>query len=463
MNDAHDARRLATLAFFVVGALAIAVALPSLRSGYSLDAYLILDDPRVRDFTLRGLFGTPWGGGAGGLAHAGVNASYYRPLTELLYMFERALFGLRPFGWHGVSMGLHVCSTLLCLSLARRITRNEHASIAAAALFALHPVHAEAITVIAYQTTLLSATFALVALVCFGRLLDGRSPLYALAAGAATMAALAAKEEAAALPALALAWAIFERPQSWRRALALGVGAMAIGELIVLAQRAAVVEASSVTYFGAQPRGFTMLGVVALYAELLLMPLRLCHFYDWFLIPIASHFDAAALRGLACVALLVAAISLAGKRSPPLAIALAWLALALLPMMQLLPMLNVAAERFLYLPSVGWAIACGLAYAACARRQRRASLFVGVTLLALYGLRTGFRLADFHDDRSILAAEARDFPETPTPLVYLADLDQQAGDVDAARAHLEEAIRRAPGWPVAAERLRALPLRAAPP
>jgi hypothetical protein len=451
MNDAR-ARRVATLC---IAALATFAALPSLRNGFSLDAYLVLDDPRVRDFTLRGLGSTPWGGGAGGIAHAGVNASYYRPLTELLYMIEHALFGVHPFGWHVVSAGLHVMATLLCLALARRITRHETASFAAAALFAVHPVHAEAIAVIAYQTTLLSTTLALVALVCFGRVLDGRGARYALAAGLLTMAALAAKEEAAAVPALAFAWAIIERPSRWRSATAIGAGAMALGELVVLLQRAAVVAHASVTYFGDQPRLYTMLGVVGLYAELLILPLRLCHFYDWFLVPVATSFDASALRGVMCIAILLATVVISLKRATALAIALSWLALALMPMMNFLPMLNVAAERFLYLPSVGWAIACGLAYAGAKERFPRAALALGVTLLTLYGLRGAFRLADFHDDRSILEAEARDFPETPTPLLYLADLDEKAGDVTAARAHLEEALRRAPGWPVAVERLRA--------
>ncbi len=73
----------------------------------------------------------------------------------------------------------------------------------------------------------------------------------------------------------------------------------------------------------------------------------------------------------------------------------------------------------------------------------------------------GFRLTDFHDDRSILEAEARDFPETPTPLVYLADLDQQAGDLSRAarRSPRRSSATRARLARANLARLRALPPR----
>jgi hypothetical protein len=451
-------RRGATLA---CAALALFAALPCLGNDFSLDAYLVLDDPRVRGFVLHGLFTTPWGGGAGGAAHAGVNAGYYRPLTELLYLIEWRVFCDRALGWHAVSAALHIACTLLGLSLARRLTRDEAASIAAAAIFALHPVHTEAITVVAYQTTLLSACLALAALACFGRFLDGRGTGHALAAALLTACALAAKEEAAALPALALAWAIVERPPSWRRSL-LAVAVMIVAEAGVLALRGVVVTALSVSYFAGQPPStvvFTMLGVVGLYAELLVAPLRLCHFYDWFIVPFSTSIDGGVIRGVACLAGLGLGFVIALRRHRPLAIALAWLALALLPMMQLLPMLNVAAERFLYLPSLGYALALGIVGSSLGRRAPRATYLAGLMLLSLFALRGALRMRDFHDDRSLLEAEARDFAETPTPLLYLADLDVKSGDLIAARAHLEEALRRAPGWPVAEERLRRLPAR----
>jgi len=45
-------------------------------------------------------------------------------------------------------------------------------------------------------------------------------------------------------------------------------------------------------------------------------------------------------------------------------------------------------------------------------------------------------------------ATAAAFPQTPTPLVNLAELELAAGDRDGALRYLEEASRRVPGWPV---------------
>ena len=445
----------------VCAAAALLVALPSVRNGFSLDAYLVLDDLRVHDFSLLALLTQPWGAGAGGAEHALVNASYFRPLTELLYACEHRAFGAHPAGWHLVSAALHVGATLSCLALARRLTRHQDVAVAAALLFAVHPVHAEAITVVAYQTTLLSALLGLACLRAFGRLLDGGSAAWIVAAGVTAALALAAKEEAAALPLLALAWIALERPAAPRRGW-LGVAAIAAGVGLVLAARAAVVRPAAVDYFAGQPRATiacTMLGVAGLYAELLLAPLRLCHFYDWFIVPFSTGLDAAVLRGGACVIAVAATIAWAARRRPPLAIALGWLALGMLPAAHLVPMLNIAGERMLYAPSIGGCIAGGVAWAAASRRWPRAAGALGVALLLGLGARTAARIADFRDDRTLLTAEARDFPETPTPLLYLADLDEQDGDLAAARAHLEAARARAPGWRPVEDRLRAATAR----
>ncbi len=449
---------------------ALLVALPALRNGFAIDdRYLIVENGALASLSsIPRFFVAPWGQGLGGAGYATVNAAYYRPLATSLLCLERVAFGLRPWAWHLASALLHAgCTALVALLIARIASRGivspkeaPRAALVGGLLFALHPVHTEAIAAACYQTTLLSALLALGALVVFGRALDeGATPRRLIAIALLAAGALLAKEEAAALPLLGASFILLSRRERHRPAL-LAFAALAVGTGAAFAARSLVVVPSGLTYFGAAPRSaiaLTMLGVFGLYGELLLVPLRLCVFYDWSIVPIADGFSMQATEGVAI--LLALALLIAWRRVPrAAAMGLAWLPLGLLPVMQLVPILNVAAERFLYLPSAGVALAAGaLVDRAVAASARPRAWAIGLALAgALLTARSVTRLSDWRDDRTLDRATARDFPETIEPLLNLADLDEQAGDRAAAERDLAEAERRQPGSSLVARRIARL-------
>ncbi len=433
--------------------LALLLCLPSLRGGFVIDdAYLVVDNPSIRGLgQIPRHFVRAWGGGGGGAGHAGVNAAYYRPLTSSLHTVEYALFGLHPLGWHAVSVLLHAAATALATLLAVRLLGSLGAGLLAGLLFAVHPVHTEAIAAICYQTTLLAAGLALAALWALGRARDDARKRWVLLAFAFSGLAGLAKEEAVVLPLLGAAWLAIAPPVERARVWATGAGALLAGAALVLGARGAVVTGSSIRYFGDAGSAVivpTMARVVTLYAELLVAPLRLCPFYDWFIVPPSAHLSAAAVLGFVIVLGVVAGVLALRRRAPAVAVGLAWLALALVPVMQVVPILNVAAERFLYLPSLGFAVVVAAAALALQRRAPRAALLGAGIVLALLAARTAGRWSDWRDDRTLNLATARDFAETPTPLLNLAQIEHAAGDDGAALRRLEEAQRRVPSWPV---------------
>jgi hypothetical protein len=183
--------------------------------------------------------------------------------------------------------------------------------------------------------------------------------------------------------------------------------------------------------------------MLVLYLELLIAPLKLCVFYDWFIVPFETELSLKVVLGASIVAGWCLAVIVALRKEPRAALALCWLALPLLPVMHVVPILIGAAERFLYVPSIGLSLLVSL----------RAWPRWGLAVIALFALRSELRFLDWYDDRTLNEATARDFPETPVPLLNLVALDR---DDAAKRAHLEEALRRAPGFPPALERLREL-------
>jgi hypothetical protein len=445
--------------------VAVAVCLPALGGEFVIDdSYLIVGNQGIRSLgNVPGFFLQPWGGGEGASGNVGVNAAYYRPLTSTLYALEYAVFGLRPLGWHVVSILLHASAAIFVVLLAFRLLGEERAALFAGLLFAVHPVHTEAIAALCYQTTLLAGVLAMAALwVLLGSWAERARPWrWAVLAAVLTAASGLAKEEAAVVPLLALGWLGLLPAGLRKRGQVVAVGSMVLVGTLVLLYRQTIVTGSSSTFFagaGAAVVVPTMLRVGVLYTALLFVPLALCPFYDWFIITPSSSVSVDVVVGGVLVVGLVGATLALRRRAFGAAVGLAWLGLALTPVMQIVPILNVAAERFLYLPSLGFAVAMAALFDWLAARRPKAALAIAATMLLLFSARTLARWPEWHDDRTLNQATAAAFPETPTPLLNLATIEEAAGNRTAALHHLEEAAKRAPGWQVPlqrAEKLRA--------
>jgi hypothetical protein len=445
------ARRAAGLTALV----AFALALPTVGYGFVMEEQreVIVHNEALRSLAnVPRFFAGPWIAG-------GLGLNYYRPLPSSLHAIEYALFGLHAWGWHLVSVLLYALTTALVTLLLARVTRNDRAALLGGLLFAVHPVHVEPVAAVSYQTALLSGVLGAMALLAFGRVLDGhRRALVGL--GLALAGALMSKEEAFALPLLMVAWAILERPAGWRRSLAQAMAVVVPVAVALFLVRRLTVAPVTVTFFGhdvgRKAVALTMLSTARLDLELLVFPLRLCPFYDWFIVPLEESVSPAVITGAAIVLGLGLTIALCARRAPAIAIGLAWLMLAMLPVIQLVPFVVVAADRFLFIPSIGWCLALGVLAARAWDRARRPALLACAIALSLYATRAALRFPAWHDDDRLNLATAAAFPETPTPWLNLADLQEARGDRPAAIASLMKALERAPGWAVAEQRLARL-------
>jgi len=85
----------------------------------------------------------------------------YRPLTSLSFALNWALTGASPAPFHAVNVALHVVVCLLLFAALRRLGAGSSTSFAAAVLFAVHPLHTEAVTWIVGRAELIGAAFFL--------------------------------------------------------------------------------------------------------------------------------------------------------------------------------------------------------------------------------------------------------------------------------------------------------------
>jgi tetratricopeptide (TPR) repeat protein len=388
----------------------------------------------------------------------------YRPLTMLTYVANARLDAMPP-GFHAVNVLLHAVVVLAVYALAARLLAAPAAAWIAAALFAVHPVHTEAVTGIVGRAELLAALFAIAALLALARALrppalDGRWLALSLLAFAA---GLLCKESAFTTMGLVLVvhWRLAPADGLRRRLLVLLPYAL-VGAAY-LALRVAMVGSIALpappdaldnvlAHVDAATRIRTATAVLWDYLAMLVAPVHLSADYSFNQVPVLSTWSAPRfwIAAVILAGLFGAALAQSGRR-PELAVAAALFAIPLALTANLLfPIGTIKAERLLYLPSLGFCLAAGWLLAALARTRRRHATAVVAAVLALFAVRTWVRNGDWRDERRLYAAAVAVAGGSAKAHHNLAVALQRAGDDEGALAHYRRALAIDPDYASAA-------------
>lgn len=100
--------------------------------------------------------------------------NYYRPIFMLWMRLNHALFGFEPWGWHLTTVLMHVLATFFVFKFARRLTALSFADdvpdrigLITSLIFGLHPVHVEAVAWVSGVTEALFAILLIGSFLCF--------------------------------------------------------------------------------------------------------------------------------------------------------------------------------------------------------------------------------------------------------------------------------------------------------
>lgn len=392
--------------YMAVGASACVAYLGALWNRFALDdIFIVVLNPLVRSPSgLWRAFGVSYWPG-------NINTTVYRPLAVATYALDWIIGW--PSWFHLVNIAWHVAAAILVAVLARRWA-GETAALIAGLLFAVHPVHVEAVANIVGRNELMAAVFVLLAVYAA---LEYEQPLLS---GIAFACGILSKENAIVTPALiAFAWLLKLRPVPARRRLAwfvtswalIGIGYVALRYVVFRAYGAGIVAVAPV-FKGATPLTVRLTAVAALsdVVRLLFFPLHMQADYS----PaertaVTSLADPRFLLGMVVVVMWVTLLVLAWKRRRTLeAYGLGWIAIAYSPVANLLfPIGLLMAERTLYLPSAGLALASGGLLRDL--RGRSLALVVGA-MVVLAGARTMQRVPVWRDNFAAVTALLDDAP-----------------------------------------------------
>jgi hypothetical protein len=354
-----------------IAALALLASATSLGNGFAYDdRFIILENKRAHSLSAPWqLFGeTYWPNIRG--------AALYRPLTILLYAAEWVAGGGSPLVYHVVNVALYAAVSVLVLWLALQVLPRG-AAWAAAALFAVHPVHVEAVGNVVGQAELWTAVAMVGAVGLYLRDRREGLPLPRQSAWiivALYFAGMLVKENMIVLPALlVVAESLLVYDESpWREradrlfTLLVWMGLFAALFLYlrssILGDIGGDVSHPSLRDLGIVPRSLLMLGLAPEFGRLLLWPAHLFADYSPRQVPTWTELQVGHLSGALLLMCLVILFAVSVRRAPIVAFGLAWFAIAYAPVSNvLIPTGILIAERTLLVPSVGIVMAAAFA------------------------------------------------------------------------------------------------------
>lgn len=357
------------------------------------DVVLLVDNPAYRGLgwsNLKWMFTTNLMG-------------HYMPLTWITYGLDYVVWGLNPYGYHLTNIVLHAANAALVYLVAQRLFRIvwpdtsaagvdgfRIAAALAALVFGVHPLRVESVAWITERRDVLSGFFFLLAVLMYLRACevesrDGRpwSKFYWAAVGTFVLALLS-KSMAVTLPVVLLVLDVYPlrrlRPGArgwltpgpwriwWEKLPFLLVGAV----VSAVAFRALLGGAAATSWerLGLPERVAISAYSVAFYLRKTLVPLGLSPLYELSL-PVHMFDRRFLVSGV--VVLFITLAALASRRRWPGLLAV-WTCYVVM----LLPVAGIfhnghqiAADRYSYLPGVGWALLAGGAVVVASRRLRR--------------------------------------------------------------------------------------------
>ena len=413
----------------------------TLRNQFTMDDGLyVMGNPQITQPSLQSLFSE------------NKITSVYRPLTFASIALNWALGGAEPLGYHLLNLLLHAAVVWLLYVFLREIfdghPQGKNIAFAAAALFAVHPIHSEAVASVMGRAEMLAAGLLLAGWILHLR--DREIPALLCFA----LAMLSKESAVAAFPLVLLGDYATGR---WKPRLRYaGVAGIALLYLALL-------RTAQGGHFGqpsisqldnplaSLPPLWRILNAVRVawkYIWLHFYPAVLSCDYSFHQIPMYRdwrHTLPAALAAGAAVAVWIWAIR---KRHTGLALGGGiYLAGFAATANILMPTGTIMGERLAYLPSAGFCLLMALAWIWLMERQRIPAWgLLGVVLLAL-AARTVARNADWKDNLALYSSAVRAVPNSAKMHANLGGEYMVRNEFDLARKEFQTALRIYPDSP----------------
>jgi hypothetical protein len=450
----RDARSAA----LIVAGVAVLVFANSLTNDFAYDDHhIVRENTEIQSLsTLPGALVKPYWPGV-----YGRELGLWRPVTQGVFGLEWLIGGGSATIYHVVNVAGHAAASVLAL-LVLACLMPLPAALASGLLFAVHPVHVEAVANVVGFSEIYSTAFVLGACLIHLRSKGPSTWRSALAVGLLYALAFGSKESAVTLLALIflldaargeIGFSDLGRyvRAHWRTYAVMLVvaGGMLAGRGAVLGSLAHPLAPLGAKQLEELPRIWTLGDIWTHYVRLWVFPLDLSADYSPNVLPVSLGWHLTNVLGVV-VALIILAAALVAWRLAPMrsdsssarafAFGIVWFVIAISPVSNTVFLSGVLlAERTMYLPSVGLAAGTGWLVLRWSRDRPRGAWVALGTALVLLTARTWTRNPTWQDNPHVFATLIGDSPHSGRSQWILGDeflrLDNPEAERSALRAY----------------------------
>lgn len=352
-------------------------------------------------------------------AEEGPVAAYYRPITTLSFWLDWKVAGLKPLYFHLSNLIIATAAAIFMAMIVWELLHSAVWAFIAGIIFVTHPAHIESVAFISGRTDLLITLFIGFASFALLRSFRKKNRLWWLALPPCFALALLSKETAILFPLLVALTPFFiqSRPQKsyWLLVLILVAFACAYLYLRQLIFNTPLPLPTTLNAFNllnsANTFGYYIKMFFLPFAHYAKIPadpnfLRLTNYFVWTLLFLISV-PLAALRRRFQISLW----------------SYAWTIFFLLPVSNIFPLGPQAAERLLFLPSVGLvALVIVLSSRILVAHHRIREVVGALFLIAAIGFwfNTKNRLGVWRNETTLFSAMVKEAPTAPSAYFNLA-------------------------------------------
>ncbi|OGW74591.1 MAG: hypothetical protein A2Z72_03655 [Omnitrophica bacterium RBG_13_46_9] len=400
------------------------------------------------------------------LAKGVLSGENYRPFLSLSYALDYSVWRLNPLGYHITNLFFHILNAIILFFIVLSLVKNRLIGLLASLFFLTHPIQTESVTWISGRSDVLFLFFYLASLAAYINRGDKGHLLYS-ASILLFACSMLSKEMAASLPVVLILYDSFygKKEKISERAIRY-LPFFLILELYIIVRFDIIGKLAQCDYWTGNiyTTALSMSRGVIYYIRLLVYPVGLCA--DYLTFPVSRSIrDVPTVISIAAIALLLAGAIRLRRLNRHISFSVLWFFITLGPVTNIIPIQILIAERFLYLPSIGYCIiiavsvvwlfeklkkteqgriAAGAQSLIMLKTLRYSVICFAAILVCVYACLTARRNADWANEIVFNKKIIESFPDNYRARLNLSVGYYNAGEIDKSYEEAVKAAKTAP-------------------